>query len=191
MKKILTLLSVLALTFSLAACGNNSQNSADNNRASVKDALTLLNTVWDSYDEADKFPAAGGDMSEDNSVENAPGKFGIDNSENLDVMLGFPASFADKIDDAASLFHMMNSNTFTCGAFHVKDSANVSEIADAVKENIMNRQWMCGFPDKFVIASVDDYIVAFFGAEDLIDTFKDKLSASYSSTNIICDEPIL
>lgn len=191
MKKILTLLSVLALTFSLAACGNNSQNSADNNQASVKDALTLLNTVWDSYDEADKFPAAGGDMSEDNSVENAPGKFGIDNSENLDVMLGFPASFADKIDDAASLFHMMNSNTFTCGAFHVKDSANISEIADAVKENIMNRQWMCGFPDKFVIASVDDYIVAFFGAEDLIDTFKDKLSASYSSTNIICDEPIL
>lgn len=191
MKKFLTLLSVLVLTFSLTACDNNSQNPADNNQTSVKDALTLLNTVWDSYDEADKFPAAGGDMSEGNSVENAPGKFSIDNSENLDVMLGFPASFADKIDDAASLFHMMNSNTFTCGAFHVKDSANVSDIADSVKENIMNRQWMCGFPDKFVIASVDDYIVAFFGAEDLIDAFKDKLSASYSSTNIICDEPIL
>lgn len=36
----------------------------------------------------------------------------------------------------------------------------------------MGRQWMCGFPDKLVVISVDDYLVSVFGNEELVNTFK-------------------
>ena len=55
-----------------------------------------------------------------NMRDGAPGNFSMDDADLLDSSLGFPAAEAGKIDGAASLVHMMNLNTFTCGAFHVK-----------------------------------------------------------------------
>lgn len=175
---------------------SDDQNDSDNNESdnsgesSVKDPLELLTTVWNSYGDDDKFPVAGGDMSEENMTMDAPGKFGVADTEALDTTLGFPAASADKIDDAASLVHMMNANTFTCGVFHVKNAGDISDVSAAVKDNIMQRQWMCGFPDKLVIVKVDDYIVSFFGENEIIDTFKAKLTAAYTSAETICDDPI-
>ncbi len=54
----------------------------------------------------------------------------------------------------------------------------------------MQRQWMCGFPDKLVILTVDNYIVSFFGANDIVDTFKGKVTAAYSSAKTVCEEPL-
>ena len=49
------------------------------------------------------------------------------------------------------------------------------------KTYVMSTQWMCGFPDKLVVASLDgNLIVACFGAEDLVDTFRDKLADGLS-----------
>lgn len=159
-------------------------------QASAKSALELLTKVWSSYKDDDKFPAAGGDMSEENMTMDAPGKFGLSDTAALDTTLGFPASSAEKIDDAASLVHMMNANTFTCGAFHVKDAGTSADVSAAIKANIMERQWICGFPDKLVIVKIDDYIVAFFGENEIVDTFKTNLTAAYTSAETICDEPI-
>ena len=208
MKKFLAILLTAALAFSLTACGsndnqnnnsnnNNSSNSDSDNanqsneeQTSAKDALELLNTVWTSYGDDEKFPAAGGDMSEENMTMDAPGKFSIEDAEALDTTLGFPPASVEKVDDAASLVHMMNANTFTCGAFHAKSSADVSDLTAALKDNISHRQWMCGFPDKLVIVTVGDYVISFFGENEISDTFKTKLSTAYPSAEIICDEPI-
>lgn len=193
MKRILAIFLTSLLTLTLAACGGN-ENSADsdssNDQSSVKSSLELLTTVWSSYEDDDKFPAAGGDMSEENMTMDGPGKFGIDDTAALDTTLGFPAASAEKIDDAASLVHMMNANTFTCGAFHVKNAGDIADISTAIRDNIMQRQWMCGFPDKLVIVQVDDYIISFFGEKDIVDTFKTKLNAAYTSAETICDDPI-
>jgi len=54
----------------------------------------------------------------------------------------------------------------------------------------MNTQWMCGFPDKLVVASLDGYLISVFGAEDLVDTFRDKLQTAYPGTQIVSDDPI-
>ena len=86
--------------------------------------------------------------------------------------------------------HMLNQNSFSCGVYHVKDSANVEALAGKIKENILARQWMCGFPEKLVILSVGNYIVSVFGAAELTDTFTAKLSAEYSLTKQLCDVPI-
>ena len=87
--------------------------------------------------------------------------------------------------------HMMNQNTFTGAAFHVTDAANVGTVADAVKENILVRQWMCGFPDKMVIATIgNEYVVASFGINDAINPFEEKLSAAYPAAEIVYSEAI-
>lgn len=207
MKKLLAIFLVTLLTLSLVACGENKNSAGSNssddknvsdnketnnepNESSAQSPLELLNTVWNSYEEDDKFPAAGGDMSEENMTMSAPGKFGIADTTTLDTTLGFPEASVEKIDEAASLVHMMNANTFTCGAFHVKNADDSDDVSTTIKDNIMQRQWMCGFPDKLVIVKVDQYIVSFFGENEIIDTFKTKLTAAYTSAEIIFEEPI-
>lgn len=152
--------------------------------------LNLLNTVWKSYSEDDKFPASGGDYSEENAKDDAPGKFDVSDSAVLESTLAVPEASADLLKKAASLTHMMNLNTFTAGAFQLKDSKNADKFAKAMKESIENRRWVCGFPDKFVIIKVNGYVVSAFGAEDLIDTFKSKTLKAYQDAKVYCEENI-
>ena len=83
MKKIVSLALAMLLVLSLAACGSKNSGAGD-----VSDALTLLNTVWATYSEEEKFPVSGGDY--DHPVDDAPGAFDISNADNMDYMLGFP-----------------------------------------------------------------------------------------------------
>lgn len=152
--------------------------------------LNLLNTVWKSYSEDDKFPASGGDYSEENAKDDAPGKFDVSDSAVLESTLAVPEDSADLLKKAASLTHMMNLNTFTAGAFQLKDSKNADKFAKAMKESIENRRWVCGFPDKFVIIKVNGYVVSAFGAADLIDTFKSKTLKAYQDAKVYCEENI-
>lgn len=194
MKRFFLLCLTGFMMISILACGNQTNHptneSTEQTTNSIPDAVSLLTTVWNSYQEEEKFSVMGGDFSEENQNMNGPGTYGLEDGAALDSTLGFPADSIAKIDDAASLVHMMNANTFTCGAFHVIDSNDFDSTAASIKENILNRQWLCGFPDKLVIASVDNYIVSMFGDTQLIDTFKQKLTTAYSSVEIICEEAI-
>ena len=194
MKRFFLLCLTGFMMISILACGNQTNHptnaSTEQTTNSIPDAVSLLTTVWNSYQEEEKFSVMGGDFSEENQNMNGPGKYSLEDGAALDSTLGFPADSIAKIDDAASLVHMMNANTFTCGAFHVIDSSNLDSTAASIKENILNRQWLCGFPDKLVIASVDNYIVSMFGDTQLIDTFKQKLTTAYSPVEIICEEAI-
>ena len=193
MKKILALLLAAVMVLSLAACtdkgsegGATSPSGAQTNQP--KSALEILEKVWSKYSADEKFSATGG--SEKHMKEDMPGKFDVSDAEALDFELGFPKANASEIDDAASLTHMLNQNNFSCGAYHVKDSGNVEALAGKIKENILARQWLCGFPEKLVILTVGDYIVSVFGAGELTDTFVAKLSAEYSSAKQLFDVPV-
>lgn len=132
----------------------------------------------------------GGDYSEENAKDDAPGKFDDSDSAVLESTLAVPEASADLLKKAASLTHMMNLNTFTAGAFQLKDSKNADKFAKAMKESIENRRWVCGFPDKFVIIKVNGYVVSAFGAADLIDTFKSKTLKAYQDAKVYCEENI-
>ena len=193
MKKILALLLAAVMVLSLAACtdkgsegGATSPSGAQTNQP--KSALEILEKVWSKYSTDEKFPATGG--SEKHMKDDKPGKFDVSDAEALDFELGFPKAQASEIDDAASLMHMLNQNNFSCGVYHVKDSGNAEALAGKIKENILARQWLCGFPEKLVILTVGDYIVSVFGAGELTDTFVAKLSAEYSSAKQLFDVPI-
>ena len=107
MKKLSVTLLTALLAFTLAACtGNNNdtQNNGtsepnqseqpvqttevsgapeqtdDQNQGQTenKDALGMLNDIWASYTDDEKFPAAGGDMSEENMNMEGPGKYSVE-----------------------------------------------------------------------------------------------------------------
>ena len=156
--------------------------------AAVDDALTILNAIWNTYSDEEKFPAAGGDS--EHAVDGAPGSFDVSNADSLSYLLTFPADDASLIDSAASLVHMMNLNTFTCGAFHVADANNVAKLADDLRTTIQAKHWMCGFPDKLVIVTVGQSVFSVYGNEELVNTFRDKLLASYPTAAAVYDEAI-
>lgn len=160
----------------------------DKPAAAVDDALTILNAIWNTYSDEEKFPAAGGDS--EHAVDGAPGSFDASNADNLSYQLTFPADNASLIDSAASLVHMMNLNTFTCGAFHVADANNVARLADDLRTTIQAKRWMCGFPDKLVIVTVGQSVFSVYGNEELVNTFRDKLLTSYSAAAAVYDEAI-
>ena len=189
MKKFLTLLLAAAMTLSLAACGSKTDDNSGNNSQPAS-ALELLNAVWANYSDDDKFPAAGGDYDEANMTEDAPGNFSVEDGDALDYSLSFPAADAGKLSDAASLTHMMNANTFTCGAFHAVSTQDAAKLADDLHTAIADKHWMCGFPDKMVIVTLDQTVISLYGHEDLVNTFRDKLQAAYPSAAIAYEEAV-
>lgn len=201
MKRIIAVLMVTLLIFSLAACGGKTNNDTDKTDTTVETVenvapIDLLNTVWASYSTADEayFPAAGGDMlTEETTNWEGPAVFGTtgEAAEAIEYMLHFPAASISKIDAAASLMHSMNANTFTCGAFHVTNTADVDALTTEIKTTIDGTQWMCGFPEKVLIVTVGDTIVAAVGNTQLVDTFNAKLAAAYTSAEVVVDEAIV
>ncbi|MBO5373022.1 MAG: bacteriocin transport accessory protein [Lachnospiraceae bacterium] len=189
MKKLLLVMMLCVSMTAFIGCGSKTEDKQKAEAVVETSAVEILETVWGSYAEDEKFPIGGGDSA--NIVMDVPGTFDVANTEELDATLGFPAAQAANIDDAASMMHMMNANTFTGGVYHVTDANEVTAVADALKENIMNRQWMCGFPDTLVIMVVEDsYVVSFFGNAQIVETFKTKVTEAYSNSNIICEESL-
>ena len=179
---------VLALGLTACGGGNKGAETAKDDTEG-KSAVQILEDVWAGYEESEKFAIAGGDY--ENMIMDAPGAVNVADGETLDALLGFPAASAGLIDDGASMMHMMNQNTFTAGVYHVTKEDDVQVVADALKENIINRQWMCGFPDDLVVYSVGtNYVAAVFGAEDIVDNFEEALETVYTSTKILYNEDL-
>ena len=189
MKKLVALMLAAALAVSVTACGGGTNTETTKDDTEGKKAVDILTDVYAAYEEDEKFSIAGGDY--ENMVMDAPGTVNVANGETLDTLLGFPADSAELLDDGASMMHMMNQNTFTAGVYHVVNADDVQTVADAIKENILNRQWMCGFPDDLVIYSVGtSYVAAVFGAEDLVDNFEEELQETYSSAKLLHEEDL-
>lgn len=148
--------------------------------AASGDALSILTAVWNTYNDDEKFPVA----------EDAPISMDISSIDNISYLLTFPAEDAALIDGAASLTHMMNLNTFTCGAFHAVSTQDAAKLADDLHTAIADKHWMCGFPDKMVIVTLDQTVISLYGHEDLVNTFRDKLQAAYPSAAIAYEEAI-
>lgn len=195
MKKKIALVMCTVLMMTLFGCGKSNETPTPDGDTTVSitvdavDSADLLTKVWNTYDEADKFPIGGGDY--ENMVMDTVGAFDVTKTEDLDALLGMPAAGAAMIDNAASMMHMMNANTFTAGAYHLQDASLQQDLADLLKDNIMNRQWMCGFPDTLLIASVgDEYVVSAFGNAEIMETFKTKLQEQYEVTEVIYEESL-
>ena len=122
-------------------------------------------------------------------VSDMPGDFVLE-AETINASLGFPADQIEKIDNASSIMFMMNQNTFTCGAYHVTNSADVDALVTAIEESIQGRWWMCGFPEKVIVIKVPgDYLVSIFG-HTIVDSFVETFLATVEGAEVVLDNPI-
>ncbi len=197
MKKIIALLLALSMMAAFAGCNNEKVPETTEGTqpvetttapttepaATVGSALEILETVWAEFGDDEKFFVMGGDF--DNMVDGAPGK--ATNTDFFASNLIVPADQIANISDAAAMTHGMNANTFTGAAYAVADA---QAFATAMQSAIQGNQWICGFPEKLMIAEVEGYVVVVFGHGDAVTPFQTKLTAAYPGANILVDEAI-
>jgi len=146
----------------------------------------VLTNIWNQVPEASRFFAMGGDFN--NMVDGAPGVYSLED-EGLTTTLLIPAEQIANVDEAASLVHAMNLNNFTAGMFHV--TGDVAAFADAMHTAISNNPWMCGMPEKMIIAVIDgEYVLACFGINDAVGPFETALGTAYANAEIKYSEAI-
>ena len=204
MKKLIALLMALTMVAMMAACTNgntetpatDATNAVDTTEGTeavtapaVNSALEVLETIWNAYGEDEKFAVIGGNMED--AVDGAPGNYNMAYAENLTYNLIVPAELIPAVDEAASMIHMMNANTFTSGVLHLVDGTNVTEFADAMYNAISTNPWMCGFPEHMVIAVIDgSYVLIAFGVNDAMTPFQTHLSEVYPEATIVYNEAL-
>lgn len=192
MKKILSMVLALTMAVSMAACApaaNNDETTTTPVETTTEpapvaaSALEILETAWSQVPEKDKFPVMGGDYA-----VMADGKPGVvTDQEFMSGVLLVSAEETENVTEVAGLVHGMMLNNFTCGAFKVADAA---AFAEAMHTAIANNPWMCGMPEKMVIAVIGDYVVAMFGVNDAVNPMETALTAAYPTANLVYSEAI-
>lgn len=191
MKKLIALiLATLMLTMSFVACdgiGDDAGTSepvnndgttapeADQTTEEVVDlpyssAIELLNIIFNGYnatatEETMLIVGGGNTYNPDTLNYEGPGAFIAVADTDYDEHLGIPAAEASKIASAASMFNLMNTNVFNSYAVQFNAGTDVDAAIEAIKTNILGRQWICGAPEKLVIVKCPgDYILVVWGA---------------------------
>ena len=220
MKKIISIILVLAMALAFAACGgDDSKDTANNdgtnapagtnasegtNAPAGTESQAPADTQAPASDMAavDVLTSIYGSYTDDekvfpvcggdqnNMVDNAPGAYALTDAAMMDSMLGIPEAEVGKLDSAASMMHMMNANTFTSAAYVVKDGTDVDALLEAIKTDINSKQWMCGFPETLVTLKSGNIIVTAFGADDLIQVFKTHALNAVDGMTLVFEGPV-
>lgn len=204
MKKILALSLAVLMAFSMAACTASGDEESTPSTESTTEATTestteattqpqvqapesalkVLEDTWALYADEEKFAVAGGA-----DVMGAPGA--LTDMSSLAWTLYIPEDKLADIDEAATMIHMMNANTFTSGVVHLKDGVDAAAFGEAMKEVLKNNQWMCGFPQKLIISDLGGgYVLISFGNGELLDAFAAKLATAYPGAAELYNEEV-
>ena len=166
---------------------------------SYNDSLELINEIFNSYnasatEETMLYVSGGNPYNFDTVNPEGPAAFVALADTDYDDNLGFPAAEASKIENAASMFNMMNTNTFTCYTVKLTSGTDVNAMANTLKENILNRQWLCGMPEKLVIISCPgNYLLVVWGVVEfggIVDPVVDSILATIEGSCIVVETEI-
>ena len=196
MKKLISLLLVFVMAFSvLTACGGDGEANTNETTEPAEtvtgpaSALEVLENIWALYGDDEKFPVMGGDPA--GGVMDAPAVWNNDVLVDLSYSLQLPEAEMENVADAATLINMMNGNTFTGAVLHLNEGVDAAAFATNAKDAIMAAQWLCGAPEKLVIADLGgNYLLIAFGINDAMGPFETKLTEAYASANILYSEAI-
>ena len=176
MKRILISLLAMAMAVSVTACASKQDGGAV--KVEMASAADALNQVFAMYEEDEKFMIMGGDAN--HAVMEEAGQFDTSDADATLATLHVSADLAAKADDVASALHAMNANIFTGVAFHMAEGQDADAFAAELKDSVLATQWMCGFPEKLVIFTVNgEYVLYTVGAADLTENFTTKLTTLY------------
>lgn len=154
------------------------------------DSARILQKVWDSYGEEDRFAVYGGSV--EMSVSDGPGDLDMTAVEELTTRYLLPQEQLDMVTEGASLVHLMNNNIFTAVVFRLADSAQGKALADSWRNAIRDNRWICGQPDRLLMAQPDEaHILMAFGSQDAMTAFQEKLNAAYPDSQTLYQEAIV
>lgn len=154
------------------------------------ESARILKTIWDSYGEDERFAAYGGQV--EMAVNDGPGDLDITATEELTTRYLLPQEQLAMVTEGASLVHLMNNNIFTAVVFRMNDGSQMKTVADAWHKAIRDNRWICGQPDRLLLAQVDDnHILMSFGSQDLMNGFEGKLKAAYPDSKMLYKEAIV
>ena len=193
MKQIISLVLAAVMVLSMAACNGANNETPDETQAPAANvpgsALEILENIWNAYGEDEKFAVIGGNMEA--PVDGAPGNYDMAYAENLTWNLLVPADQLANVDQAATMIHMMNANTFTSGVVHMAAGADAAAFAAAMREAVQSNRWMCGFPETLVIAVIGgEYVLVAFGVNDAMNPFQTHLAEAYADAEVLYNEPV-
>jgi hypothetical protein len=217
MKKIIALtLALLMLTMSFVACNKTEPETTtepvvDTTEAPVADtteapvalpyanAAELLQIIFEKYNatatEETMLYVCGGNINNFETCNpEGPAAFVALADEDYNQNLGIPAAEAGKIASAASMFNMMNANNFNCYTIQFVEGTDVDAMINATKENILARQWICGSPEKLVIAKAPgNYVIVVWGVVEfggIVNPVAESFSTSVEGATIVVEENI-
>ena len=97
-----------------------------------------------------------------------------------------------RTDEAVSWYEKAAAQENTGAAYRLKSGVQVEEFSEAVKENVLAKQWMCGMPDTMVVIDVDgQYVLTAYGADELIETFKTNALSALDGAKVVLDAPVV
>lgn len=204
MKRILALtLAVLMLAMCFVACGKTEDPNTDDKNDTVepdyKSALELINKIFTGYNatatEETMLYVVGGNMFNFETCNpEGPAEFVALADTDYNENLGIAVEDVAKIEGAASMHNMMNANMFTSYVIKVKADADIDALATALKTNILARQWICGAPDKLVIAKAPgNYLIVTWGVSvdgGIVNPYTESFATVVPGSSIVVTETI-
>ena len=189
MKKLMTIVLAMAMLMTLfAGCGKAEKPAETVPVAQPASALEILENVWSKYADDEKFAVVGGNIEA--NIMDAPGAVDMAYAGHLNYNLLVPEDKTANVAEAASMIHMMNANTFTCGVFKLTGTT-AADFGTVMRDAVQNNQWMCGFPEKLLIQSCGDaYVLVAFGLNDAMTPFETHLKEAYPDFQTLYSETI-
>lgn len=189
MKKIVSIVLVLAMALSLAACGGKKTEETAPVQEVPASAVEILEKTWADYAESEKFAIVGGNVEA--GIMDAPANYDMAYAENMTYSLLVPAEQITNVAEAASMMHMMNANTFTCGVVHLTEGTDAEAFAQTMRDAIQGNMWMCGFPETLTVAVIEgEYVLIAFGVNDAMNPFMTHFGEAYPEANILFNEAV-
>ena len=207
MKKIISLVLTGVMVLSLAACGEKpvettpvttapAETAAPETQApetqapaASTGAVAVLENIWNLYGEDEKFAVIGGNI--ESPVDGAPGNYDMAYTEGLTWNLLVPEDQIANIDEAATMIHMMNANTFTSGVVHLVEGTDAEAFANTMRDAIQGNQWMCGFPETLTVAVLEGgYVLIAFGVNDAMNPFMTHFEEAFGNPTMLINEAI-
>ena len=120
--------------------------------------------------------------------KNEPGEVSVGEGDDLESQTLFPASSADKLSGAAVFFNLMNQNNGTFAACEVKNESDIQALADMMKNKVKNNQWICGFPERYLIMRVGNIMIFSYGVDSSLSAFKGAVTVMHTNAAVLYDE---
>ena len=181
MKRMSLILLVLVIVLGCVACSNTPTDEeiivTETEEIEIIDATEILSNVWSEIDTGD-LEVMGGHFSE--PVMGSPAKYDLIQAQDLMSMYCVPENQISVIDDVATVIDLYNAARFTASAFHLTNVESQESFIVEMKQQIEQNEWHGEKPEKILVLGIgDEYVVAVYGREQIVDAFEIILQKIY------------